>query len=392
MIELTLKAGRERSVLRRHPWILSGAVAAVEGAEGQEPGGAVRVSSATGKVLGYGHYSPASQIRVRLLSFGAAAPGEGELAARVAAAVARRAGCPLLGETNALRLVNAEGDGLPGLIADRYGDVVVVKLGSAGMQRRRDEIAEALREATGAAAGFERADAAAARREGLPAHQGPLWGEAPAAPVAIRERDREFEVDVVEGQKTGFYLDQRDARDRVAQLAAGRRVLDLFSFTGGFAVAAARGGAEQVTLVESSSSALARAELHMKRNAPAASFECHGEDAFEFARKSERGVYDLIIADPPPMARRRGDVQKASRAYKDLFLHAIGLAAPGARLLFFACSHHVDADLLRKIVFGASVDARRSLRVLGTLGAPVDHPVSLDHPEGEYLRGLLLEL
>jgi 23S rRNA (cytosine1962-C5)-methyltransferase len=392
VIEMTLKAGRERSVLRRHPWILSGAVAGVKGAEEQPPGSPVRVHGAKGEILGYGHYSPSSQIRVRLLHFGAEAPAEGELAARIAAAVARRAGSPLLGETDALRLVNAEGDGLPGLIADRYGEVVVVKLGTAGMQLRREEIAAALRDATGLGAGFERADAASARREGVPARQGPLWGEAPQAPVAIRERDREFEVDVVEGQKTGFYLDQRDARDLVAELAPGKRVLDLFSFTGGFAVAAGRAGAEQVTLVESSSAALARAELHMKRNAPACSFECRGEDAFAFLRGEERGGYDLLIVDPPPMARRRGDVQRASRAYKDLFLHAIRQAAPGARLLFFACSHHIDADLLRKIVFGASVDARRSLRVLRTLGAPADHPVSLDHPEGEYLRGLLLEL
>jgi 23S rRNA (cytosine1962-C5)-methyltransferase len=287
--------------------------------------------------------------------------------------------------------VNAEGDGLPGLVVDRYADVVVVKLSSAGMASRRDELVSALRHETGAAAGYERADVTATRREGLSVVKGALWGESPPGSVPIAERNRRFAVDVVGGQKTGFYIDQRDARDLVTRLAAGGRVLDLFGYTGGFAVAAALGGAREVTLVESSASALERARTHLYVNAPSCPAELHAADAFGFLRGSEPAEpYDLLVIDPPPLARRRGDVTRATRAYKDLLLHALRRAAPGAHILAFACSHHVGPDLFRKVVFGAALDAGRSPRVLRELGAPSDHPVSIDHPEGRYLTGLLL--
>jgi 23S rRNA (cytosine1962-C5)-methyltransferase len=390
LLSVVLHRGRDRSVRRRHPWLLASAVAHVGGDASEASGALVRVVSAEGEVLGHGHLSPGSTLRVRLLAFGKEPLPGGWLGQRIAAAVERRAREPLLGDTEALRLVNAEGDGLPGLVADRYGDVVVVKLGSAGMVAQREELAAALRAATGAAAGFERADAVAARREGLPARQGPLWGDAPDAPVWIRERQRRYRVDLLAGQKTGFYLDQRDARDLVGSLAAGRRALDLFSYTGGFAVAAALGGARSVTLVDSSAGALALAGESLAANAVDAAARLEKADAFRFLR-ADSGEYDLLVIDPPPLARARGDVPRAARAYKDLVLHALRRAAPGARLLVFACSHHVGAELFRKIVFGASLDAGRPLRVLRVLGAPVDHPVSLDHPEGAYLCGLLLE-
>jgi 23S rRNA (cytosine1962-C5)-methyltransferase len=394
VIELILQRGRDRSVRRRHPWLLSGAVAAVRPAPGAAaepgPGDWTRVISAEGEILGYGHYSPSSSIRVRFLHFGKEDPGDEQLLAeRIAAAVARRTGDPLIRETDALRLVNSEGDGLPGLVADRYADTVVVKLSSAGMWARRELVAEALRGATGAARGFERADTTAARREGCAARSGALWGDAPGAAVAIRERDRCFRVDVAAGQKTGFYLDQRDARDLAALLAPGRRVLDLFCYTGGFAVAAARGGARALTLVDSSASALASARLHLEENAPGLAAELRQGDAFQWLRGESRR-YDLIVLDPPPLARRRSDVPRATRATKDATLHALRCAAPGALLLVFCCSHHLGPELFRKIVFGASLDAGRPLQVLRELGAPADHPVSLDHPEGTYLKGLLL--
>jgi 23S rRNA (cytosine1962-C5)-methyltransferase len=302
-------------------------------------------------------------------------------------------------DTDAVRLVNAEGDGLPGLVADRYGDALVVKLTSAGMLVRREALAAALREASGAALGFERADTVAARKEGLPARQGALWGEPPAGPAWICERGRRYRVDLSEGQKTGFYLDQRDARDLVERLAGGRRVLDLFCYTGGFAVAAARGGAQRLTLVDSSAAALALARENIAANAadaansadavgPIARYE--QADAFEFLRADDAG-YDLLVLDPPPMARAERDVARAARAYKDLLRSALRRAAPRARLLVFACSHHIGAEKLRQIVFGASLEAGRSLRVLAALGAAPDHVVALDHPEGAYLSGLLLE-
>jgi 23S rRNA (cytosine1962-C5)-methyltransferase len=387
VIDVVLHPGRDRSLRRRHPWLFSGAVARVDGPA--EPGAWSRVCSAEGEVLGFGHLSPHSKLRVRMLAFGAEPPDEGLLEQLIARAALRRAESALLGETDAVRLVNAEGDGLPGLVADRYGDLLVVKLTSAGMATRREAIADALRHASGAAAGFERADPVAARREGIPAQQGVLWGPAPSSPVAILERERRYQVDVVAGQKTGFYLDQRDARDLVQSLATGRRVLDLFAYTGGFAVAAARGGAASLTLVESSAGALELARQNAAANAPdcPARFE-HG-DAFRFARRDD-GNYDLVMIDPPPLARNRRDLPRASRAYKDVLLFALRRAAPGALVLAFACSHHAGPELFRRIAFDAAQDAARTLQVLRTLGAPADHPVSIDHPEGDYLNGLLL--
>jgi 23S rRNA (cytosine1962-C5)-methyltransferase len=387
--DVVLAPGRDRSVRRRHPWVLSGAVARVEGEAA--PGATVRVLSAEGETVGWGDLSPHSAIRVRVFHFGKDPLPEGWLRERIARAMARRAGHPLVGDTDAVRLVNAEGDGLPGLVADRYADLVVVKLGSAGMLRRREEVAAALREATGASRGFERSDPSAARQEGFPAREGPLWGDAPVEPVAIRERDRRYQADVLRGQKTGFYLDQRDARDLVAGLARGRRVLDLFSYTGAFAVAAARGGATGAVCVDSSAAALDLAKRQLEENAPGFDAALFEGDAFEFVRRDE-GRYGLVVVDPPPLARKQRDVPRAARAYKDVLLHALRRAESGAFVLAFSCSHHVGPDLFRKIVFGAALDAGRSARCLRALGAPADHPVSLDHPEGEYLCGLLLEL
>lgn len=386
MADVVLEPGRERSVRRRHPWVLSGAISRVDGSP--EPGAWVRVLSASGEVLGHGHYAPTSSLRVRLLTWGKEAPGQAFVAQRVREASRRREADPLLSDTDAVRLVNAEGDGLPGLIADRFADLVVVKFTTAGMALRRAEIAQALREAGGASAGYERADPAA-RREGFAAQPGVLWGEAPRADLWIRERSRAYRVDFERGQKTGFYLDQRDARDLVQSIAGGRRVLDLFAYTGGFSVAAALGGARSVTLVESSADALKLARVNLEANAPRCSVEYARADAFGWLRGSD-AAFDLLIADPPPLARARRDVARASRAYKDLLLFALRRAAPGALLLAFACSQHVGPDLFRKIAFGAALDAQRGAQVLRTLGAPSDHPVSIDHPEGAYLTGLLL--
>jgi len=384
--DVVLHPGRDRSVRRRHPWLLAGAIARAEPAPA--PGAWVRVVSADGETLGYGHFAPESRLRVRLLAFGKDAPDAALLDARIRQAVERRREDPALARTDAVRLVNAEGDGLPGLVADRYGDVVVVRLTAVGMAVRREAIARSLREATGLPVGVERVDATAARREGFEPRSGALWGEAPSEPVWIREGERRYAVDVREGQKTGFYLDQRDSRDRVQALAAGRRVLDLFAYTGGFSVAAARGGASALTLVESSQPALALARENLRANdAPEA--ELVQADAFRFLRASD-APYDLIVIDPPPLARSHRDVDRAARAYKDLLLFGLRRTAPGGFLLGFACSHHVGPELFRKIAFGASLDAGRTAQVLATLEAPVDHPVSIDHLEGRYLTGLLL--
>lgn len=389
MMDLVLKPGRDRSLRRRHPWLLSGAVASQSSATSQEPGQWVRVVSAEGEVLGFGDHSPRSGIRVRMLSFGKDEPAVDWLENAVAASMARRENDPLLRESDAFRVVNGEGDGLPGLIADRYGEALVVKLTSAGMHARSDRVAAALERASGASCGLLRADPVAARREGIRSEGRLLWGDALPESLAIREGDCHFQVDPVRGQKTGFYLDQRDARKLAGRLAKDRDVLDLFSFTGAFATVAARMGARRVTLVDSSGGALEGARAHLAHNAPGCEAQIVQGDAFAYLRESEDD-YDLLIVDPPPLARRRADVPKAARAYKDLLLHALRRARPGAFLLVFSCSHHVGPELFRKIVFGASIDARRSVQVLGSLGAPSDHPVSLDHPEGHYLSGFLL--
>ena len=387
MFDVVLAPGRDRSVRRRHPWLLSGAVARVAG--DPAPGEWVRVLSAEGEPLGFGHYAPASQIRVRLLAFGKDAPGDACIAERIAVAAARRAADPLLAGTNAVRLVNAEGDGLPGLVADRYADAVVVRCSSAGMSARAGLVADALRAATGAASGFRRDDAAAARRDGFEPAARALWGPPPPRPLAIGERGRRYEIDLEHGQKTGFYLDQRDARDLVQRLASGRRVLDLFSYTGGFGVAAALGGASSVTLVDSSAAALAAARRNFAANPVALEPRLAQADGFEFVRHDDL-AYDLLVLDPPPLARRKADVARAARAHKDLLLHALRRAAPGALVLAFSCSSAIDATLFRQIVFGACLDADRTAQVLAALCAPSDHPVSIDHPEGAYLSGLLL--
>jgi len=392
VIDLVLSPGRDRALRRRHPWVLSGAIERVPG--NAAPGAFVRVLSAEGELLGYGHYSPHSSLRVRMLAFGKDPVDERALVReRLRAAIALRRS-PLMrglvGATDALRLANAEGDGLPGLSIDRYADVAVAKFTSAGMARLRDEVVAVLREEPGIAHAIERADALAARREQVDSQDRVLFGAAPAQ-VDVRERDRCYAVDLREGQKTGFYLDQRDARDLVERVARGRRALDLFCYSGGFAVAALRGGAESVVGVDASEPALALARANAARNGAGERASFERADAFEWVRRSP-AEFDLLVVDPPPLARARRDVERASRAYKDVAMHALHRAAPGALALFFGCSHHVGPDLFRKILFGASIDARRPLAVLAELGAPADHPVSLDHPEGRYLTGLAVRV
>ncbi|MCE2392605.1 MAG: class I SAM-dependent rRNA methyltransferase [Proteobacteria bacterium] len=375
---VTLRPDRDRAPRRGHPWIMSGSVEAVEGDPG--PGAAVAVASASGETLGWGDYDPGSQIRVRLCQLGPETgwkSGDEWLAAGLEAALGLRERHPLLRDTDALRLANAESDGLPGLTVDRYADWLVVKPGTPAMLTRVPAVAEALAGRTGVKGVWLRGAAPGAARD--------LIGEVPDRPVTIEERGRRYVVDLRRGQKTGFYLDQRDARDLFQRLSPGRRVADLFAYSGGFSVAALNGGAESVVAVESSPAAI---EL-LRRNAPGA--RILGSDAGEFLRETDER-FDLLALDPPPLAKRRRDAGSASRAYKDLNLRALRIANPGAFLLTFCCSHHVDAGLFRKILFGAALDAGVGARLLATLGAPPDHPISLNHPESEYLKGLLLQI
>jgi len=393
---LILKAGRERSLRRLHPWVFSGAVERVQGAAG--PGDTVCVRAADGAFLAWAAYSPASQIRARVWSFAEAArPDEAWLRARVAAAVARRTS--VAGLADAFRLVHAESDGLPGVVADRYGDLLVVQLTSAGAERWRAVIVDALREASGCSAVFERSDGDVRALEGLPPRVGllPQEGGEPLAEasrvVEIRENGIRYQVDVAAGQKTGFFLDQRDSRAAIAALASGRDVLNCFCYTGGFTLSALAGGATSVLSVDSSAPALSLAKQNLALNGlDAARASWADADVFTFLRELRREgrSFDLIVLDPPKFAPTSRDAERASRGYKDINLNALKLLRPGGRLATFSCSSGITADLFQKIVAGAAADAGVSCTIEGRFHAAADHPVLLEFPEGEYLKGLLL--
>jgi 23S rRNA (cytosine1962-C5)-methyltransferase len=397
---LFLGSGRERSVLRRHPWVFAGGVRRVEG--GPSAGETVAVRTDRGRFLARAAYSPSSQIAARIWSWDEdEVIDQAFIAARIQQAVAAR--CDLTERTDACRLVFAESDGLPGVIADRYDDHVVVQLSSAGADYWRPAVADALAALPGVRGVSERSDLDVRQREGLPPRTGRLRGDAPPSTVTIAERPPAegpgwtFLADVVAGHKTGFYLDQRENRLDVAQLAAGRRVLDLFSYTGGFTVAAAAGGAASVVAVDSSAPSLELAATNVERNGgPGVTGDVSfvQADVFTHLRRlrDEGAQFDLVIADPPKLARSTSQLNRATRAYKDLNLLALKLLAPGGVLVTFSCSGLVTAELFQKVLFGAALDAGRDAQVIGRLTQATDHPVLLTFPEAEYLKGLVLRV
>ena len=388
---LWLRANRDRSVKRHHPWIFSGGVARVDGNPG--PGDTVLVKAADSTALGWAAYSPASQIRARMWTFEPDEEVDAEfVAGRVAAAAARRA--PLLGSglTDSARLVFSEADGVPGLVADRYGDTVVCQLTTAGADAWREVLAGALAALPGVACVYERSDADVREREGLGQRVGLLRGQVPSPDLVAHEAGFRFAVDVAGGHKTGFYLDQRDARAAVASWAAGRRVLNVFGYTGAFSVIAASRGAASVTTIDSSGPALSIAARNGGLNGVDVG-ELVEADAFAALRglRDRARQYDLILLDPPKLANTEAQVDKASRAYKDLNLLAVKLLAPGGVLMTWSCSGAMPMELFQKVVAGAALDARRAVRIIGRLHQPADHPVPLAFPEAEYLKGLVLQ-
>jgi 23S rRNA (cytosine1962-C5)-methyltransferase len=390
--QLRLKPGRERSLLRRHPWVFSGAVDEVSG---PQSGDTVEVRAADGRFLAWAAYSPASQIRARVWTFDEAeVPGPGLFERRIELALARRSP-EIPGETaNALRLVHGESDGLPGFIADRYADTVVVQLLSAGCEKWRDTLIGILRERSGCARIYERSDTDVRELEGLPESSGLIFGAAAGAPLGIVEHGVRYEVDVASGQKTGFYLDQRDNRRRVGQLSAGREVLDCFCYTGGFALCALAGGARSVLLLDASAQALAQAKRNFVLNGvEAGRAEWLDADVFEALRglRREGRQFDLIVLDPPKFAPTPKDAERAARGYKDINMNALKLLRPGGLLATFSCSGGVSPELFQKIVAGAAADAGVPLLLRERYRAAPDHPVRIEFPEGEYLKGLLLE-
>lgn len=392
MKQLILKSGREKSLLRRHPWIFSGAVARVQG--DPEPGDSVAVRAAGGEFLAWAAYSPASQIRARVWSWDEAVPVDGNLLrARLGQAVAARARLPCAGDSDAMRLVHGESDGLPGVVVDRYGDVAVLQLLNAGAERWRSELADSVRELTGCACVYERSDADVRALEGLPARSGALHGTLPAGGVEMREHGLRYAVDVAAGHKTGFYLDQRDNRKRIGELSQGREVLNCFCYTGGFTLNALAGGAKSVLSVDSSAEALAQGRDNLRRNElDAARAEWQDADVFKYLRvlRDQGRSFDLIVLDPPKFAPTAAFVEKAARGYKDINLLALKLLRPGGLLASFSCSGGVSPDLFQKILAGAALDAGADASIIGHFAAAADHPVLLSFPEGDYLKGLLL--
>jgi 23S rRNA (cytosine1962-C5)-methyltransferase len=394
MKSVRLLPGKERSLLRRHPWVFAGSVAGGRA----DPGETVRVEAADGRFLAWGAYSPNSQIRVRVWSFDEAERIDASLLERrITRAVALRARLPLA--STGMRLVHGEADGLPGLVVDRYGDTLSAQFLSAGVERWKGKIADLLLAATGTARLYERSDASVRGLEGLEPATGWLRvppGDEGRTEVTITEHEWQLTLDVASGHKTGFYLDQRDNRALFArwvrQLGC-QRVLNCFCYTGGFTVAALAGGAAQVTSVDSSAPALQRVQAHVQLNGHDQDrSECLDADVNQFLRQCLQSgrQFDAIVLDPPKFAPTAAHAERAARAYKDINRLALMLLAPGGLLFTFSCSGGISADLFHKIVAGAALDAQTNGAILDRVGATPDHPTTMEFPEGEYLKGLLI--
>ena len=391
MHTVILKEGREKSVLRRHPWIFSGAIGEVTGEPGL--GETVEIRSAQGRFLAHGAYAAQSHIPVKLWNFEEGeAVDEAFFRSRLASAFALRRTVFHGRLPDAFRLVCAETDGLPGLVVDLYGGYAVCQITGAGMERHRALVGELLLEyAKGV---YERSDVDSRAKDGLPSRTGHLAGEALPDVLEFTENGIRYRADYREGHKTGFYLDQRENRRLVAECAAGAEsVLNCFSYTGGFGLSALKGGAKHVLNVDSSGPALARArELADLNGFSPDAFETETADMFQFLRscRDARKSFDLIVLDPPKFAETVSQRERAARAYKDINLLAVKLLNPGGQLFTFSCSGAIDDDLFTKIVDSAASDARRPLRTVRWLSQGPDHPVLTSFPEGRYLKGLQL--
>jgi len=386
MIKLILKPGREKSLKRRHPWVFSGAVGRFTG--DPQPGETIEVHSSDGEFLAMAACNPQSNIVARVWDWEQRAIDAAFFHERVECAVALRA--HLLPTSDTVRLVHAESDGLPGVVIDRYGETVVLQLSSSGAMRWRDAIADAVMQVVQPHTLYERSDADVLALEGLQPSVGLLRGTAPASPLLVYELGAMFEVDVPHGHKTGFYLDQRTNRARVREFAEKREVLDCFAYTGGFTVNALAGGAAKVTAIDSSGPALELLQRNVALNKLPAC-ECIEGDVFQLLRKlrDRARSFDLIVLDPPKFAPTAAHAEKASRAYKDINLLAFKLLRPGGLLFTFSCSGGVSRELFQKIVAGAALDAGEDAQIVEHLSAGADHPVALNFPEGDYLKGLI---
>ena len=398
MIKVILRKGRDESLRRFHPWVFSGAIAEIQGAPAE--GDMVSVHASDGTVLAYGHYQIGS-IAVRVLSFDESALRPDFWQTMLSRALSVRKACGLHPEgsepvsTNCYRLVHGEGDNLPGLIIDYYDGVCVMQAHSVGMFRAKKQIADALQKVYGDSlkAVYDKSSGTAPFKAGLELIDGYLYRKADFNDneLAVLENGHKFHVNWTEGQKTGFFLDQRDNRDLVGKMARGRNVLNLFCYTGGFSIYALAGGAKHVDSVDSSKKAM----LMVDRNVILNGFDesMHTSlccDAIDYLKNVEEGKYDLMIVDPPAFAKHRGSLKNALRAYQRLNAAAISKVAPGGLVFTYSCSQVVDKEAFALAVFSAAAQCGRSVRILDRLNQPADHSVNIYHPEGEYLKGLLL--
>jgi 23S rRNA (cytosine1962-C5)-methyltransferase len=389
-----LKKGREKSLVHKHPWVFSGAVdtGADDAAERPAAGDMVDVVSAEGQWLARGYYNAGSNIRVRVLEWNEGVEvDEVWWQERIARALGRRDGLAADERTNAYRLINAEADFLPGMIADRYGEYVVVQFLTAGAERVRDVILHALQDLVNPAGIVDRSDAGSRKREKLQPSTGLITGNDPGGAVEVSENGCRFLVDFSSGQKTGFYLDRRVARDLTGGWARGKDVLDAFCYSGAFSVYAGRAGAKSLALVDSSRTALKLAERNLELNDTKAEAELVQGDVFEVLRawRDEGPRFDVVVLDPPEFARTPSQVDHALRGYKDINMVAMRLLRPGGVLATFSCSGAVDAQRFTLAVSWAALDAGRDVQIIRRLGQPEDHPVLASVPETEYLKGLI---
>lgn len=398
MLTITLKPGKEKSLLRRHPWIFPAAIEHIDGKpeEKNKPGVTALVQSSTGQFLARAAFSPSSQIRARVWTFHEnEAVDHALIKRRVKKAVAYRVAH--VKHTDAIRLIFGEADGFPGLVADWYGGTqghLVCQFQSAGIEAWKGPIVQALIAETGCPNVYERSDASVREREGMPAVTGVLAGDEPSAETRVTENGVRYAVDIKAGHKTGFYIDQRDNRRLVMEHAAGRDMLNCFCYTGGFSLAALKGGANSVISIDSSGEALAAGQRNMMLNGfDEAKAQWWDADVFKALRslRDEGKTFDLIILDPPKFAASPQQVERAARAYKDINLLGLQLLRENGLLFTYSCSGAINADLFQKIIAGAATDAKVDARILRRLSAGIDHPMTTNFPEGEYLKGLMLE-
>ena len=387
---IRLKEGKERSLLRRHPWVFSGAIASGDA----ESGDTVRIESYAGQFLGWAAFSPCSKIRARVWSFSEAHTIDNSFfIARIARAICARALFDI--KSNGLRLIHGESDGLPGLVVDRYADTLVAQFSSCGAEKWKSVIVDALLAQTGLTRLYERSDASVRKLEGLPEVTGWLAGSGNTA-ITIQEHDWQLSLDVAEGHKTGFYLDQRDSRQKFAAYASRlqfKNVLNCYCYTGGFTVAALSGGAQHVTSIDSSGPAIERARANVALNGfDASRTSMFDSDVNAMLRQyvKEGRTFDAIVLDPPKFAPTVNHAERAARAYKDINRLALSLLVPGGVLFTYSCSGGISADLFHKIVASAGVDAGVDAFICERMGGAPDHPMTVNFPEGEYLKGLVL--